>query len=223
MPVRDEAWPEGTPCWVDAQLDDLDRGQEFYRALFGWTIESSDDPRYGGYRIASQGGRPVAGLGPKPGPMPSAWSTYIAVDDADAAATRITRAGGEAADAGLRRRPDGPDELRHRRQRAQFGIWQQREHRGVGVYNEPGTLSWNELHTRSFDAATAFYTAVFGWAYEPMGDGTSLRYAIAKRPGAEAGVGGINDDATMPGCRHARALAGLVRHRRLRRHRGPGR
>ena len=53
MSVRDEAWPEGTPCWVDAQLDDLDKGQEFYAALFGWTFESSDDDQYGGYRIAS--------------------------------------------------------------------------------------------------------------------------------------------------------------------------
>ena len=63
MSVRDEAWPEGTPCWVDAQLDDLDKGQEFYAALFGWTFESSDDEQYGGYRIASLEGRPVAGLG----------------------------------------------------------------------------------------------------------------------------------------------------------------
>ncbi len=199
MPVRDDAWPEGTPCWVDAQLDDLDKGQEFYAALFGWTFETSDDERYGGYRVASLDGRTVAGIGPKPGPMPSAWSTYVAVDDADAAAARITEAGGQlmmpAFDVGSMGRmtfatdPNG----------AAFGVWQQQEHRGVGVFNDPATLTWNELHTRSFDAATAFYGAVFGWEYDAIGDGTALNYVVAKRPGQESGVGGINDDTRMPG------------------------
>ena len=82
---------------------------------------------------------------------------------------------------------------------AAFGVWQQQEHRGVGVFNDPATLTWNELHTRSFDAATAFYGAVFGWEYDAIGDGTALNYVVAKRPGQESGVGGINDDTRMPG------------------------
>ena len=138
MPVRDEAWPEGTPCWVDAQLDDLDKGQEFYAALFGWTFESSDDPQYGGYRIASLDGRPVAGLGPKPGPMPSAWSTYLAVDDADATAAKITEAGGQLMmpvfDVGRMGRMTFATDVNG----AAFGLWQQLEHRGVGDLQRPG-------------------------------------------------------------------------------------
>jgi predicted enzyme related to lactoylglutathione lyase len=197
MSVRDEAWPEGTPCWVDAQLDDLDKGQEFYTALFGWTVESSEDEQYGGYRIASLNGRPVAGLGPKPGPMPSVWSTYVAVDDADATAAKITEAGGQLMmpvfDVGAMGRMTFATDVNG----AAFGIWQQLQHRGVGVYNDPNTLSWNELHTRSFDAAKGFYTSVFGWDYDAMGDGTNLNYAVVKRPGEDAGVGGINDDTLM--------------------------
>ena len=40
---------------------------------------------------------------------------------------------------------------------------------------------------------------MFGWDYDAMGDGTSLNYAVFKRPGQEAGVGGMNDDTRMPG------------------------
>ncbi|HVH22376.1 MAG TPA: VOC family protein [Pseudonocardia sp.] len=199
MPVRDEAWPEGTPCWVDAQLDDLDKGQEFYASLFGWTIESSPDPQYGGYRIASLNGRPVAGLGPKPGPMPSVWSTYIAVDDADSSAATITAAGGQLMMPVFDVGPMGRMTFATDVNGAAFGIWQQLQHRGVGVFNEPDTLTWNELHTRSFDSAKAFYGAVFGWEYDSVGDRTNLNYALVKRSGESDGIGGVNDDTLMAG------------------------
>lgn len=199
MSVRDEAWPEGTPCWVDAQLDDLDTAEEFYGSLFGWTIEHSPDPQYGGYRIASLNGRPVAGFGPKPGPMPSVWSTYIAVDDADAAAARITAAGGQLMMPVFDVGPMGRMTFATDVNGAAFGIWQQLQHRGVGVFNQPNTLTWNELHTRSFEGAKAFYGAVFGWGYDAMGDGTSLNYVLVKRPGESEGVGGMNDDSLIPG------------------------
>ena len=40
-------------------------------------------------------GRPVAGIGPKMGPaaMPSAWTTYLASDDADDTVSKIKAAG----------------------------------------------------------------------------------------------------------------------------------
>ncbi len=200
MPVRDEAWPAGTPCWVDAQLDDLDKGQEFYAGLFGWSFESSTDEQYGGYRIGSLHGKPVAGLGAKPAgiAMPSVWSTYIAVDDADASAASITAAGGQLMFPVFDVGPMGRMTFATDPNGAAFGIWQQLEHRGVGVFNDPNTLTWNELHTTSFEAAKAFYTAVFGWDYDAMGDGTSLNYAVVKRADDGSGVGGINDDTLMP-------------------------
>jgi uncharacterized protein len=198
MPVRDDAWPAGTPCWIDAQLDDLDKGEQFYAALFGWTFESSPDEQYGGYRVGSLRGRPVAGLGPKPGPMPSVWSTYIAVDDADTTAATITEAGGSLLMPVFDVGPMGRMTFATDVNGAAFGIWQQLQHRGVGICNEPDTLTWNELHTRSFDGAKAFYGRVFGWDYDAMGDGTSLNYAVVKRPGDGSGVGGINDDTLMP-------------------------
>ena len=137
MPVRDEAWPEGTPCWIDAQLDDLDKGQEFYAPCSAGRSRAAPTRSTAATGSRRWTGRPVAGLGPKPGPMPSVWSTYIAVDDADATAATITEAGGQLMMPVFDVGPMGRMTFATDVNGAAFGIWQQLQHRGVGVFNEP--------------------------------------------------------------------------------------
>ncbi|MGI3202982.1 VOC family protein [Streptomyces sp. GLT-R25] len=36
------AFAEGVPCWIDAQLPDVEAGKRFYGELFGWTFEPFD-------------------------------------------------------------------------------------------------------------------------------------------------------------------------------------
>jgi uncharacterized protein len=47
----------------------------------------------------------------------------------------------------------------------------------------PGTFSWAELATSDSTAAKAFYTAVFGWAYEDIPIGDDQVYSIARIEG----------------------------------------
>ena len=98
MVTRDTRWPAGTPCWVDISVDDVPKAIAFYQALFGWDIQAGG-PEVGGYAIAHLNDRIVAGIGPKFGPpdAPSAWTTYLASDDADATAEKIKAAGGQVA------------------------------------------------------------------------------------------------------------------------------
>ncbi|MCX4906433.1 VOC family protein [Streptomyces sp. NBC_00878] len=35
---------EGVPCWIDAQLPDVEAGKRFYGELFGWTFEPFEAP-----------------------------------------------------------------------------------------------------------------------------------------------------------------------------------
>lgn len=194
MPTRDKAWPEGTPCWVDCQVDDVARARTFYADLFGWEI--SDSPQHaGGYLIALRNGRPAAGIGPKPAgmPMPSTWTTYIAADDADAVAARVGAAGGtvmlppfDVLDVGrmfIAADPTG----------GVFGGWQARAHRGAGIYNEHGAYCWNELHTGDYRRAQEFYAEVFGWTYTEIGDGENFTYSTFGYAGNDHPLGGIND------------------------------
>jgi uncharacterized protein len=199
MTIYQEPWPQGTPSWVDVMVDDADAARAFYTRLFGWTAEPGP-PEYGGYTMCLLEGSPVAGLSPKPEswPGPSVWSTYLAVDDADAAMARATDAGGTVvlpptSVGSMGRMAFGTDPSG-----ASYGVWQAMEHTGVRVANEPGALVWNELITRDYAAAQAFYASVFGYGYEEIGDGENFTYSTIARPDGHvvAGIGAL--DPNMP-------------------------
>jgi uncharacterized protein len=48
---------------------------------------------------------------------------------------------------------------------ARFGVWQARQHTGIQLANEPGTLIWTENMSRDFEGNKAFYASVFGYQY----------------------------------------------------------
>jgi uncharacterized protein len=164
----------GVPCWVDTNQPDPDAAVAFYGGLFGWEFEDVTPP--GGpvrYFLATLGGGPVAGVASQPegSQRAVAWDTYVWVEDADETARKVRDAGGsvlsEPADVGESGRtalcadPDG----------AEFCLWQANEHRGAAVVNEPGSLNFNNLHTRDLERASAFYGAVFGWELLEVGGG----------------------------------------------------
>jgi uncharacterized protein len=191
MVQRDTPWPAGTPCWVDLQTDDVAKATAFYEQLFGWDTQVGP-PESGGYVMCEVDGLPVAGIGPKMGPpeAPSAWTTYIATDDADETAQKITAAGGQlfadpfdVMDVGRMAAAADPGG-------AVFGIWQSRAHTGMHLANEPGSVTWNENMSRSFDANKGFYTAVFGYSYDDMSS-DDFSYATFKTTGDS--LGGIGD------------------------------
>jgi predicted enzyme related to lactoylglutathione lyase len=74
---------------------------------------------------------------------------------------------------------------------APYGIWQAGDHIGVGVYNEPGALVWNELMTRDYEGAKAFYGTVFGFTFDAM-DG-DFTYSTVRRSGDGAVVAGLGE------------------------------
>lgn len=159
----------GVPCWVDLSSTDVPASVRFYGEVFGWRVEMVDDPEAGGYGQFYQGDKRVAGVGPTFGEgMPSVWNTYIATADAEATADRVKNSGGtvimepmQVFDQGsmlVAQAPDG----------SFVSAWQAAAHHGAELVNEPGAFCWNELVTRDVDAATRFYTSVFGWAAYPQ-------------------------------------------------------
>ncbi|MGI8867698.1 MAG: VOC family protein [Mycobacteriales bacterium] len=198
MPTRNEAWPDGTPCWVDCQVDDPAKAAEFYTALFGWKIDSAGEDA-GGYLIGTLNDHSVAGIGPKPqqsAGMPSAWTTYFATSNADAAAQRVTEAGGQILMAPFDVFDSGRMAIGADAVGAVYGLWQAKAHLGFTIFNEAGTAAWNELHTKSYDAAQTFYSAVFGWTFNEVG-GDQMQYSVFSTPGAEQSVGGIFNDPQL--------------------------
>jgi uncharacterized protein len=164
----------GVPCWIDTNRSDPETAVAFYRDLFGWQFEDVLPPGAPGhYFMARLGDRDVAAIGSQPGGAPPdpAWNTFVWVQDADQTAKLVGAAGGsvvmEPADVGEAGRMAVCTDT----EGARFSVWQARRHRGAAVVNEPGSLNFNELHTRDLDAADRFYAAVFGWERIPVGDG----------------------------------------------------
>lgn len=196
MPTRDESWPNGTPCWVDVMVTDPAAAKAFYASLFGWDIVDGP-PEMGGYSMCLLNGRPVAAITPKPdnNPFPDVWSTYLASDDLDATVARAKEAGSRFMMEPMDVMAQGRLAFGMDPTGAPYGIWQAGEHKGVGVYNEPNAVIWNELMTHDYAGAKAFYGAVFGYEYEEIGDGTGVQYSTIKRSDGEV-VGGIGEMGT---------------------------
>jgi uncharacterized protein len=155
----------GTPSWVDLGTPDMAASKAFYGGLFGWTGHTAEQPEAGGYTLFHNAdGKEVAGAGPLQNPgQPTAWTTYIAVEDADATTKAATDAGGTVLMPPMDVMDQGRMAILQDPTGAAIAVWQPRAHKGADVFNVPGALSWNELSTRDVPAATRFYTTVFGW------------------------------------------------------------
>ena len=140
-------------------------------------------------------GKQIAGIGPlMSAEQPAIWSTYVATDDADAVVARATEAGGmvivepmDVMDAGRMAfvvHPAG----------GAVGVWQANRHTGAELVNEPGALTWNQLHTRDLEGAAAFYDAVFGWKTADFGGMPSSTSATGGSRAHRTMFAGMPDD-----------------------------
>lgn len=178
MPNRDR-YDQGVPSWADLATPDFEGAKRFYSALFGWDCQDQE-PDAGPYALAMQRGEPAAGIYQAQGDMASVWTTYIAVDDADSTAEKITEAGGrilmepyDVTDSGRMAIASDPSG-------AIFGIWQARNFPGAAVVNEHGALNWNELTTDDIAGGLDFYRQVFGYETETSQTPSGRDYHMLK-------------------------------------------
>jgi len=166
------SYEPGTPSWTDLMTSDPDAARRFYGELFGWELQVGT-AEFGYYTMCELGGKPVAGISGEPAPegVPTAWTTYFAVDDVDAVVGRITAAGGAVNMPPMDIGAEGRMAIAADPTGAVFGLWQAGRHIGALLVNEPGAVSWHELATRDLDAAKRFYTAVFGHGWDDVDTG----------------------------------------------------
>ncbi|ROP60453.1 VOC family protein [Curtobacterium sp. ZW137] len=169
------SYPQGVPSWIEARHPDPDAAAAFYGALFGWDLEERMPPGApGSYRIATIDGRDVGAI--TTSEDPAAWTTYIAVDDADLTAARVVALGGSAGE----RWDAGPGGSAGRGadcidpRGAAFSLWQARERLGSQHINAPGGWVFSDLRSREPDEAFVFYEQLFGWQVSGMDEGPSV-------------------------------------------------
>jgi predicted enzyme related to lactoylglutathione lyase len=187
-----EHYEPGTFCWVDLATTDPEGAKAFYGGLFGWEAEDTVGGDGGPYTMLGLDGDHVAGLyeleaGRREMGIPPHWFSYVSVESADATAARAGELGGQnfggARDAAEMGRmavvvdPSG----------AAFGLWEERSFSGARRVNDPGCLAWNDLQTRDAQGAAGFYSGLFGWEMEIMGEANAPDYVVIQNTGRANG------------------------------------
>ena len=177
MPER-ASYPQGVPCWVDVSTPDQDAAVAFYSTLFGWAYRQGAEGT-GGYGLFSKDGKTVAGIMRRMDEnQPVVWSTYISVDDIQAAADRARELGAQVVVEPMEVLDLGHMAFIADPTGAFVGLWQAGAVHGVELVAEPGAPGWHELATRDADAAESFYEALLGidvGPYEGAAGGTDYR------------------------------------------------
>lgn len=179
MPTMSQHAP-GSFCWIELATNDQDGARKFYSQLFGYEVFESPLGEGAIYTTLRLGGRDAAALfkmGPAhyPPSTPPHWMTYLAVASADEAAAKVKAAGGQVTG-------EPADVMQYGRMAvcvdaigAPFCVWEPKQHRGIGVVFEPGSLAWCQLNVpaNAGDKAKKFYASAFGWSFRddplPMG------------------------------------------------------
>jgi uncharacterized protein len=186
------------PAWVDLSSSDPEASREFYSTLFGWKVEVSPDPQYGGYALASIDGSNVAGIGPQQSPEgPTAWMLYIGTHDADGLARTVEAAGGKVVAPPFDIGEQGRMAVFQDPSGAFISAWQPRA-MGAFQANAPNTFGWAELNSRGIEKAIPFYQTVFGWTDKKNDMGEGMPPYIEFQLGGASIAGGMEMNPMVP-------------------------
>jgi predicted enzyme related to lactoylglutathione lyase len=169
----------GSVCWVDVSTTDPRGSRALYAELFGWTYQVDQGRSRGRYARALCGGRPVAGVAGTAAPAghPATWTLYLASSDIRHTAEMIKRLGGQIL--------YGPAEVA-----GHGGVLIGADPTGaaIGFFHpgtpwvfhtaEPGSLWWAELNTWNGAVADTFFTNLFGYRIQQVGDGIDADHTI---------------------------------------------
>lgn len=155
----------GRVQWRELMTTDVERAKGFYGELLPWRFKTEDMGEGFLYTLISVGDKQIGGLFERPPgvPAPSHWSSYVSVDDVDAAAKKAQQLGGKL----LKEPMDVPNVGRMAAIQDPDGavIWAYRgamDDSGPGRPNG-GEFCWETLVAKDTTRAKQFYGEVFGW------------------------------------------------------------
>ncbi len=182
--------------WYELMTTDPVAAGEFYSRVVGWGLQDMGHPG-ASYTLLQVEGKGVAGIAPlsdasrawdaRPG-----WIGYVGVDDVDALAAELAKAGGKL----LTPPADIPGILRFATvadpQGAVFMLFKgfSAEAPSTGGPDDPGYVGWHELMAGDGLKAFDFYSGLFGWTKADQFDMGAMGPYVLFAAG-EGAVGGI--------------------------------
>ncbi len=185
----------GTPSWFDLMTPDLEGARKFYGDLFGWTYLVGP-AEMGYYTMCKVGDANAAGMGlrPKDAPYPTVWSIYFKSTDINASVEAVKANGGQVTVPPMEVPGAGHMAVCIDPTGAAFGFWQDGNHTGAQVADEPGAMTWAEVNTREGAKARDFYTKVLDCSAHVM---PGMEYWTLNK-GADAKCGVMHMDDKFP-------------------------
>lgn len=198
----------GQHVWFELCTSDLEAAKGFYARVLDWEVRDAEMPGMT-YLMAGPPGHAVAGmmaLTPEmvQGGAPAAWTGYVAVDDVDAGAARVTALGGMVCMPPTDIPGVGRFAVVADPQGAVFALFSGtpgEEPPPAPAPGSPGLFGWHELHTSDLNAGLAFYQALFGWRKEETLDmGPNGLYQLFGTPAMPQGAAGgmVAKETTAP-------------------------
>jgi uncharacterized protein len=171
----------GSFVWFEITSGDIPRAKAFLGEVLGWKVEAMPFGD-GEYEMFTVGGTPIGGYAPG---QPAAWTAFLSVDDVDAAAARVTAAGGTV----LEPPTDIPGVGRSARIADPEGgalLLFDSASDDAEPLTGHGSIHWTELLCRQPAAMCAFYEKVAGFTHsETTVDGKP--YAVLAQDGEQRG------------------------------------
>jgi predicted enzyme related to lactoylglutathione lyase len=193
------SYEPGTFSYAELATTDVSDAKRFYRGLFGWQFEDVPVPDSEPYTLAGIEGDSVAGLATmqeqqRSAGVPPFWFSYISVESADETAGRVKELGGSVHAEPFDVMDQGRMAVIADPTGAMFGIWEPRSGSGAERVNEPGCLTWNDLATNDVEAASEFYSGLFGWSVNEIDTGDAPPYwQLGHKGGAGDRNGGMRE------------------------------
>ena len=171
----------GKFVWFEHVSNDIPKARAFYEKLFGWHAEAMPMGGAEPYQMIQNGSAGIGGYSTAPAGVPTAWLSYLSVDDVDAAHKKALAAGAKSLMAPMNYGSAGRAATLADPTGAVFSLWKGAQGDPADNPNAPtGSFIWNELTTQDEKAALAFYEKAFGFTHDamPMPQGT---YYILKQ------------------------------------------
>lgn len=191
----------GAISWPELQTSDPDTAVNFYKKVFGWNFDTMPMPT-GDYHVAKFGDEKGGLCGifeaPEPG-LPTAWMFYVTIADAKATAARAGELGGTVIVPPMDvptigtllgiQDPTGAVIMALQYSDEQQEVDSQIEFEFEQSFGIHGMFSWYELRTPDVEAASEFYSALFGWDIEVVEMPGGMKYHTCKLE--DVGFGGL--------------------------------
>lgn len=150
----------GKFVWADLVTDDVVVARKFYAQLFGWSFRD-----LGGYAIAANDDRPLAGMFQRPRPAgrddaKPRWVGYVSVSNVERAQKAVTSGGGKVLAPPGKFPKRGEQAIFADPEGALFGVIDSSAGDPEDFLAEPGDWIWMQLMSRDGRKAAEFYRSI---------------------------------------------------------------